>query len=227
MTELQQKLFSLQDTAYKDFNKKLIPNVDETTIIGIRIPVLRKFAKEFFTENHSEALSFMKELPHRFFEENNLHAFFIECIRDFDEAVRKTEQFLPYIDNWQTCDSFTPPVFKKFPEKLYPYILRWLKSPHEYTIRFALGLLLRYYLDEHFKPEMLELVAALTSDAYYVRMMVAWYFSTALVKQYDATLPYFTVQHLDTFTHNKAIQKACESRRISPEQKAYLKIGKI
>lgn len=222
-TSMQKKLFSLSDPVYKDFNKKLIPNIDTKTVIGIRIPVLRAFAKDFFKTNRAETDQFMNMLPHFFFEENNLHAFFIECLKDFDEVICAAGMFLPYIDNWQTCDIFSPPVFKKFPDKLYGYILRWLESPHEYTVRFAIEMLLRYYLDERFKPEMLELVCSIQSDSYYVRMMAAWYFSIALVKQWDTTLPYFAQQRLEPFTLYKAIQKACESRQLSPEQKTYLK----
>ena len=222
-TDLQAQLLSMHDEEYKTFNAKLIPTVDKTTMIGIRVPVLRKFAKAFFKMQPDQVAAFMEMLPHTYFEENNLHAFFIECIQSFEEAVQKTELFLPFIDNWETCDLFLPPVFKKHHDELYQYILRWLQSEHCYTVRYAIGLLLSLYLDAEFKPDMLALVAGVVSDEYYVNMMIAWYFSIALGKQYAAAVPYIESKQLNTFTHNKAIQKACESRRITPEIKAYLK----
>lgn len=221
--ELQTQLLSMHDEQYKCFNAKLIPTVDTKTMIGIRVPILRKFAKNFFKTQPDQASAFMETLPHTYFEENNLHAFFIECMQSFEEAVQKTELFLPFIDNWETCDLFLPPVFKKHRDELYQYILRWLQSEHCYTVRYAIGLLLSLYLDAEFKPDMLELVAGVVSDEYYVNMMIAWYFSVALVKQYAAAVPYIEAKRLNTFAHNKAIQKACESRRIAPEIKAYLK----
>jgi len=224
---IQTQLFSLQDTAYKAFTQKLIPTVDEKTIIGIRIPGLRKFAKEFFKTGPAQTADFMKNLPHRYFEENNLHAFLIEHIKDFDTAIKETEIFLPFIDNWATCDSFKPPLFKKHPDAVYQKVLTWIQSAHTYTVRYAIGLLLSYYLDERFKPEMLALVSAVQSEEYYVNMMIAWYFSFALIKRYDAALPYIEKKTLSPFTHNKAIQKAIESRRISANIKAYLKTLKV
>lgn len=221
--ELQTQLLSMHDEQYKCFNAKLIPTVDTKTMIGIRVPILRKFAKNFFKTQPDQASAFMETLPHTYFEENNLHAFFIECMQSFEEAVQKTELFLPFIDNWETCDLFLPPVFKKHRDELYQYILRWLQSEHCYTVRYAIGLLLSLYLDAEFKPDMLALVAGVVSDEYYVNMMIAWYFSVALVKQYAAAVPYIEAKRLNTFAHNKAIQKACESRRIAPEIKAYLK----
>ena len=220
---IQQRLFSFRDEAYKAFNKKLVPNVDEKRMIGIRIPVLRKFAQDFFKTQPDLTLAFMRSLPHIYFEENNLHAFFIEHIGDFDHCLAETEVFLPFIDNWQTCDSFSPRLFKMQPQAVYRRILVWLKSPHCYTVRYAVGLLLSNYLDTEFLPEMLELAAAIQSDEYYIKMMVAWYFSIALVKQYDAAIPYIRERRLEAFTHAKAIQKAVESRRICAETKAYLK----
>ena len=220
---IQKELFSFRDEAYKAFNKKLVPNVDEKTMIGIRTPVLRSFAKSFFKSYPDKAEAFMKVLPHIYFEENNLHAFFIEQIRDFETCLAKTEAFLPFIDNWETCDLFSPPVFKKHPDAVYERILVWLKSKHCYTVRYAIGLLLSNYLDAEFKTEMLELAASVESDEYYIKMMVAWYFSFALIKQYDAAIPYIQNRRLEPFTHAKAIQKAIESTRISSEIKAYLK----
>ena len=226
-TPIQKRLFSFKDEAYKDFNKKLIPTVDEDTMIGIRMPVLKKFAKEFFKTENAQAADFMKNLPHRYFEENNLHAFFIENIKDIDAALAETEKFLPFIDNWATCDSFAPPIFKKHPDAVYKKILEWIRSKHAYTVRYAIGLLLSNYLDESFKPEMLKIVASVESQEYYVNMMIAWYFSFALIKQYDAAVPYIEKKALATFTHNKSIQKALESRRIPDDTKAYLRTLKI
>ncbi|WP_428770839.1 DNA alkylation repair protein [Treponema sp. HNW] len=220
---IQKELFSFRDEAYKAFNKKLVPTIDEKTMIGIRTPVLRTFAKSFFKAEPDEAQAFMSVLPHTYFEENNLHAFFVEQIRDFDLCLAKTEAFLPFIDNWETCDLFSPPVFKKHPGAVYERILVWFKSKHCYTVRYALGLLLANYLDSEFKPEMLERAAAVKSDEYYIKMMVAWYFSFALIKQYDTAIPYIQNRRLEPFTHAKAIQKAVESTRIPAETKAYLK----
>ncbi len=226
-TLIQTKLFSFEDKKYKNFNKKLIPNIDEKTMIGIRTPVLRKFAKDIFKTEPILAAEFMKDLPHTYFEENNLHCFFIENIKDFDTAIKETEKFLPYIDNWATCDSFSPKIFKTEPEKIYKKILVWIKSKHTYTVRYAIGLLLSNYLDEYFKPEMLDIVSKVSSKEYYVNMMIAWYFSTALVKQYTAAFPYIKNKKLNTFTHNKTIQKATESYRIPKEIKDTLKKEKV
>lgn len=226
-TLIQTKLFSFEDKKYKNFNKKLIPNIDEKTMIGIRTPVLRKLAKEFFKTEPILTAEFMKSLPHIYFEENNLHCFFIENIKDFDTAMKETEQFLPYIDNWATCDSFSPKIFKTEPEKVYKKILIWITSTHTYTIRYAIGLLLSNYLDEYFKPEMLKLVSKIKSKEYYVNMMIAWYFSIALVKQYEAAFPYIKNKKLDAFTHNKTIQKAIESYRIPKEIKDILKKERV
>ena len=214
MESIKSKLLSMQDTAYRDFNAKLIPTVDPKLMIGIRTPLLRKFAKDLFKTEPNQAAAFMQTLPHRYFEENNLHAFLIENIKDFDTAIAETERFLPFIDNWATCDSFAPRLFKKYPDEVYQKILIWIRSP-------------RTYLDELFKPEMLDLVASVRSDEYYINMMIAWYFSFALIKQYDAALPYIKKQTLVPFTHNKTIQKAIESRRIFPEIKDYLRTLKV
>ena len=226
-TLIQTRLFSFEDKGYKDFNKKLIPNIDGNTMIGIRTPVLRKFAKEFFKAEPEQVSDFIKDVPHKYFEENNLHGFFIENIKDFDEAVKETEKFLPYIDNWATCDSFSPKIFKKHHEEIYKKILVWIKSKHTYTVRYAIGLLLSNYLDEYFEPGMLELVSKIRSDEYYVNMMIAWYFSFALIKQYKTAIPYIENKKLDTFTHNKAIQKAIESYRIPNEVKELLRGMKV
>ena len=224
---IQSKLLSMQDKAYRDFNAKLIPTVDPKLMIGIRTPLLRKFAKDLFKTEPKQAAAFMQTLPHRYFEENNLHAFLIENIKDFDTAITETERFLPFIDNWATCDSFAPRLFKKHPDEIYQKILLWIRSPRTYTVRYAINLLLSNYLDDRFKPAMLELVSAIKSDEYYINMMIAWYFSFALIKQYNAALPYIKKQTLDPFTHNKTIQKAIESRRIPAEIKDYLRTLKV
>lgn len=223
ITPIQERLFTFRDTDYKAFNKTLIPTVDEHTMIGIRMPVLKKFAKEFFRTEPEGVADFMNSLPHQYFEENNLHAFLIENISDFDTAIQETERFLPFIDNWATCDSFAPRIFKKYPDAVYQKILQWIQSDHPYTVRYAIGLLLSNYLDEQFRPEMLELVSGVRSSEYYINMMIAWYFSFALIKQYDKAILYIEKKILDPFTHRKTIQKAVESRRISVEIKAYLK----
>ena len=223
ITPIQERLFTFQDTGYKAFNKTLLPTVDEHTMIGIRMPVLKKFAKEFFRTEPECVANFMNSLPHQYFEENNLHAFLIENISGFDTAIQETERFLPFIDNWATCDSFAPRIFKKYPDAVYQKILQWIQSDHPYTVRYAIGLLLSNYLDEQFRPEMLELVSNVRSSEYYINMMIAWYFSFALIKQYDTAISYIEKKKLDPFTHRKTIQKAVESRRISVEIKAYLK----
>ncbi|MBE7044033.1 MAG: DNA alkylation repair protein [Ruminococcaceae bacterium] len=221
MTELQKELFQLQDEGYRDFHASLMPTVPKKTIIGIRVPVLRSFAKQFFkTEQKNQ---FLKELPHTYYEENNLHAFMIEQIKDFEEALSETENFLPYIDNWATCDMFFPKVFLKNSERLLPKIRCWITSEHPYTVRYAIGLLMRMFLEEEFLPEYPEMVLRVESEEYYVKMMIAWYFATALAKQYQDIISYFTKPRLDVWTHNKAIQKAIESNRIPEETKKYLK----
>ena len=218
---LHNALFALQDTSYKTFHEKLIPTVPCETVIGIRTPVLRRFAADY--AKTPDAADFLATLPHTYYEENNLHAFLIEKIRDFDQALAALEAFLPHIDNWATCDAFAPKVFAKHTEALLPHIESWIASDRTYTVRYGLGTLMRYYLDEHFKPAYLTLAAGVRSEEYYVNMMIAWFFATALAKQYDAALPILSEHRLDVWTHNKAIQKARESFRITDEQKAYLK----
>ena len=203
---------------YRDFSSKLMPTVEKSKVIGIRTPILRKYAKEL--DNYEE---FLTKLPHKYFEENNLHAFLIEREKDFDKCVEKLDTFLPYIDNWATCDSMKPKVLKKEPEKLLKHIKRWLNSKDIYTVRYAINLLMSFYLDENFDKNYLVLVADIKSDEYYINMMRAWYFATALAKQYSETVPYIENGVLDVWTHNKTIQKAIESLRILKEQKQYLK----
>lgn len=219
--EIQDLLFSLQDKKYREFHSKLMPNIHPDKVIGIRTPLLRKQAKEL--AKHPEIETFLKALPHTYYEENNLHAFLLEQIKDYEVCLEKVETFLPYVDNWATCDSMAPKVFKKHKEELLKSIPKWMASDHEYTIRFGIEMLMKFYLDEDFEEKYLEWVAAVQSEQYYVNMMIAWYFATALAKQYEATLPYITEHRLSEWTHNKTIQKAVESYRITPEQKVYLR----
>ncbi|MBO5060977.1 MAG: DNA alkylation repair protein [Clostridia bacterium] len=219
--DIQKELFKLQDEEYKSFHSRLMPTVNPELIIGVRVPLLRKLSKEF--AKTAEAQDFLLTLPHRFYEENNVHAFVIEEIKDFDEALAKTEEFLPYIDNWATCDMFMPKVFKKNTDKLLAKIREWICSDKPYTVRYAIGLLMKLYLDEEFNEEFLELAASVKSEEYYVNMMIAWYFATALAKQYDAALPYITDRRLEAWTHNKAIRKAIESNRIDTATKHFLR----
>lgn len=222
---ITEELFSMQDLGYKEFHSRLIPTVPPDLIIGVRTPELRKFAKSI--SQLPEAAAFTEKLPHKYYEENNLHAFLIELIKDYDEALEKTERFLPYIDNWATCDMFLPKAFKKNTDRLIAIIPKWLESKKTYTVRYAIGLLMSLYLDKDFKPEYAEAVSKIKSTEYYVNMMKAWYFATALAKQYDAAIPYLTERRLDIWVHNKTIQKAVESSRISPDTKKYLKKLKI
>lgn len=206
---------------YREFSSNLMPTLDKSRVIGIRIPILRKYAKTL--ENYDD---FLNELPHKYFEENNLHAFLIEREQSFDKCIEKLEAFLPFIDNWATCDSMKPKVLKKEPEKLIEYINKWINSKDTYAVRYALNLLMSYYLDENFDESYLEMVVNIKSHEYYINMMRAWFLATALAKRYKETLPYIENNLLDTWTHNKTIQKAVESFRISKEQKQYLKILK-
>ena len=218
---ISEELFALQDTEYQVFQSKLMPTIPPETVIGVRTPLLRKLAKELAGTPQAE--HFLQSLPHRYYEENNLHAFLIEKIRDYDTALAETERFLPYINNWATCDCFCPKVFAKHKEELLIPLRRWLGSDQTYTVRYAMGMLMRYYLDEDFQPEYLAWVAGVHSEEYYLNMMRAWYFATALAKQPDAALPWLTDRRLDVWTHNKTIQKAAESYRISPEMKQQLR----
>ncbi len=223
--EIRKRLFEMRDENYKDFNAKLIPNVDADTVIGVRTPALRKYAKEL--SKREDIGEFISALPHKFFEENQLHGFIISEIKDYERCLSETERFLPYIDNWATCDQTLPKVFAKHTDELFPVIKKWLKSGHTYTVRFGIGCLMRHYLDDFFSEECLRLVADVAHDDYYVKMMAAWYFATALAKRYDETLPYIEEKRLETWTHNKAVQKAIESYRITDEQKKYLRTLKI
>lgn len=223
--EIQKQLFQLQDSEYREFQGKLIPNIPPETIIGVRIPELRKLAKTLYKD--PQIGDFLDDLPHKYYDENNLHGFLLEQIKDYGKCLSEVEKFLPYIDNWSTCDTTAPKVFVKHPDELMPSIDKWLASKETYTIRYGIGMLMRLYLDDNFKPEYLEKVTAIRSEEYYVNMMIAWYFATALAKQYRATLPFIEEHRLDNWTHNKTIQKACESFRVTEEQKTYLRTLKV
>ncbi len=219
--EIRGRLFAEQDAAYRDFQKKLIPSVDPEAVIGVRTPVLRSLAKEYLGREETE--DFLAALPHRYFDEDQLHAFLISGIKDFGRCMELVERFLPYVDNWATCDQLSPKCFRKHRSGLLPYIRKWIASGRTYTVRFASGMLMEHFLDDDFDPALMELAASVRSDEYYVNMMTAWYFATALAKQYDAALPYLAEGRLDPWTHNKTIQKAVESFRITPQQKDELR----
>lgn len=223
--EIIAELFRLQDTKYAALQTKIVPTVDSERIIGVRTPALRTFAKTLFKDEDVDL--FLRDLPHQYLDENQLHAFVISLEKYFEKCIVEVDAFLPYIDNWITCDQLSPKVFKKQPEKLLPYIKSWLRSDEVYTVRFAIGMLMEHFLDEKFNTEYTDLVASLRSEEYYVNMMIAWYFATALAKQYDNVLPYLEDKRLDNWTHNKTIQKSVESNRISEEQKEYLKSLKV
>ena len=223
--DIQKELFALQDTKFRDFQAKLMPTVDPENMIGVRTPALRKYAKEVLKrEDYRE---FLDDLPHKYFDENQLHAFVISGIKDYDECVKEVERFLPLVDNWATCDQMSPKVFKKHKGELLTEIKKWIKSKETYTIRFGVGMLMEHFLDEDYDEAYPKMVAKLRSEEYYVNMMIAWYFATALAKQYDTILPFIENKSLDDWTHNKAIQRAVESYRITPEQKEYLKSLKV
>ncbi len=224
-TAVQSQLFALQDLKYRDFSSKLMPTVDRATVIGVRTPALRKFAKSF--GKTPDADEFLHILPHKYYEENNLHGFLIEGMKDYGQVIAALDAFLPYVDNWATCDLMRPKVFQKHLPELREQIKIWIASDHTYTIRFGIEMLMTFFLDDQFHPEYLDWVTAVQSQEYYVKMMVAWFFATALAKQYNATLPYIQKQCLEPWTHNKAIQKAIESYRITDEQKACLRHLKV
>lgn len=223
--DVQKRLFEMQDAEYRDFHAKLVPTMEKTKFIGIRTPMLRKFAKKFGKTEESEI--FLQVLPHQYYEENNLHGLLIEQIRDYDKCLEELERFLPFIDNWATCDLLALHMMKKHRDVFIREVFRWIESDQPYTIRFGIGMLMRHYLDEEFKTEYPEKVAAIRSEEYYVNMMRAWYFATALAKQYEKVLPFLEERRMDVWTHNKTIQKAIESCRITPEQKAYLRTLRI
>lgn len=225
MKTITDELFALQDLEYKKFHSKLMPTINPDVIIGVRTPDLRNLTKK--VKNSTEVELFLQELPHQYYEENNLHGFLIETIKDFDGCIAALNKFLPYVDNWATCDMMAPKALKKDLAKLYEQVKIWIDSGETYTMRFGVNMLMKYYLDEAFSVEYPDLVASIKTEEYYVKMVVAWYFATALAKQYKVVLPYIEEKRLDTWTHNKTIQKAVESYRITPEQKAYLRTLKI
>lgn len=216
-----QRLSELSDPTYRDFHAGLIPNISPETILGVRVPALRKLAREL--RGSAEAQEFMAALPHEYYDENCLHGLLINDIKDFGATVSALDAFLPYVDNWAVCDLISPRSFKSRPPELAAHVRRWLENSHSYTVRFGIGVLMSFYLDEGFEPAQLEAVAERCCEEYYVNMMVAWYFATALAKQPEAALPYIENRRLSRWTHNKAIQKSIESRRIPDETKAYLK----
>lgn len=225
ITDLHKKLFELQDLKYRDMQVKIIPNIDPESVIGVRTPELKAIAKEVLKAG--DYMAFLGKLPHKYFEENQLHAFIISGIKDMDVCMEELEKFLPYVDNWATCDQMSPKIFKKHREILLIHIKKWITSGKTYSVRFGVGMLMEHFLDEDYDSKYPEMVAKLRSKEYYVNMMIAWYFATALAKQYESILPYIEEKRLDDWTHNKAIQKSVESRRITEEQKTYLKSLKV
>jgi 3-methyladenine DNA glycosylase AlkD len=215
-------LYANADAVYRDFNSALIPSISKDSFIGVRTPVLRKIAKE--TIKSGEYKDFIDNLPHKFFEENQLHAFILSCLRDFNVVIRETERFLPYVDNWATCDQLSPMVFKKHKDALIEHMYKWVKSKHTYTVRFGIKTLMQYWLDDDFDEKYADIVVNIKSDDYYVNMMRAWYFATGLAKQYERILPY--LQKLDDWTRKRSIQKALESFRVSDEHKKELRLLK-
>ena len=214
-------LLEVKDENYREFQAKLVPNIDSETIIGVRTPQMREVAKKVFKSDMVE--SFLKDFPHKYYEENLVHFFIIALIKDFDECVKRVEEFLPYVDCWPVSDQSSPKVFKKNHDKLLPYVKKWIESDHVYTARFGIRMLMNEYLGDDFKEEYLELVASKSGEDYYLKMMIAWYFATALAKRYEETVPYIENHRLDEWVHKKTIQKAVESYRVSDEHKIYLK----
>ena len=231
--QITDELFKMQDNQYRAFQVRLIPNIPEDSVIGVRTLALKRFAKELYKASKldkkvaGEIQEFFVSLPHQYFDHNQLHAFLISEESDFKTCVLVLEHFLPFIDNWATCDQCSPKVFKKNKTKLLPYIQTWLKTNKTYTVRFAIGMLLAHFLDESFCPEYLDMVLKVQSEEYYVKMMQAWYFATALAKQYDMAIVYIESKRLDRWVHNKTIQKAIESYRITDEKKRYLRTLKL
>lgn len=241
-SELVKRLLAEQDLKYRDFHASLLPNIDKKTIIGVRVPTMRKIAKEFAASSAAaktvpaDVAKFLDKLPHKYFEENQVHLFVVERIKDFDECLYRIEQFLPYIDNWAVCDGKSPKALLKDEKRFVSCIEKWLKSKHPYTVRFGVNMLMNYFLDERFDQRFLKWVAAIDeslfnddgraecpTDRYYVQMEIAWYFATALAKQWDAAFPYIRGRKFSAWTHAKTIQKACESYRITAEQKETLR----
>ena len=223
--DIRAALFAAPDLKYRDFQAKLIPNLAGDTMIGVRTPELRKMARQL--AKRPDVGDFLKDLPHRYFDENQIHAFILSDMKDYDRCIEEVNLFLPFVDNWATCDQMSPKVFKKHRPELLTQIRQWIRSRHTYTVRFGIGMLLQHYLDEDFDPDYPALVGGIHSEEYYINMMIAWYFATALAKQYEAVLPWLEEKRLEPWVHNKTIQKAIESYRISAEQKAYLRTLKV
>ncbi len=224
-TAVREELYKMQDKKYRELQIKIIPNIDPDSIIGVRTPELKKYAKQLAASGVADA--FLNELPHKYFEENQLHSFVLSGIKDYEKCMSELDRFLPHVDNWATCDQLSPKVFKKHKGELLDCIKTWIKSDDTYVIRFAIKMLMDHFLDEDYKTEYPKMVAKVRSDEYYVNMMLAWYFATALAKQYDTAVTFIEQKELDKWTHNKAIQKSIESYRISPEKKEYLRSLKI
>ena len=223
--DIRRELYALQDIEYKKLQERIINTVPEDSVIGVRTPELRRLAKEF--SKRDDIGEFLSDLPHEFFDEDQLHAFIISGMKDYDRCMEELERFLPYVNNWATCDQMSPKVFKKHKKDLLEQVKEWIGSDRTYVIRFGIVMLMEHFLDEDFDVKYPKAVAKIRSDEYYVNMVIAWYFATALAKQYDAAIPFIEKRSLDTWTHNKTIQKAVESFRITPEQKEYLKSLKI
>ena len=218
---LYERLIKVKDDSYQAFQAKLVPNISPDTILGVRTPDMRKIAKEVFLSGDRDA--FLKELPHAYYEENLIHFFVLAMIRDFDECVQAVEQFLPYVDCWPVSDQATPVAFRKNHQKILPYIKKWIASDHVYTARFGIRMIMNEFLGDDFRKEYLDIVTAKTGEDYYLKMMLAWFFATALAKRYDETIPFFEERKLDEWVHKKAVQKALESYRVSDEHKEYLR----
>ena len=225
MEEIREQLFQLKEEKYQKFQSKLIPSINPDSMIGVRTPYLKKIAKDFRKREGIE--KFLKELPHEYFEENQIHAFFIAEEKNMEECVKEVNLFLPYVDNWATCDQLNPKVFKFYKKELMEEIKVWLNSEEEYTVRFGIKMLMDHFLDKDYLKEYSDMVAKIAREEYYIRMMIAWYFATALAKQYENSLSYFTEKTLEKWIHNKALQKAMESNRIENKKKEYLKTLKI
>lgn len=221
MNKIQKLLFTYKDEKYANFQKSLTPGVDESLFIGVRVPEIRKIAKQHLKDK--EYIDFLDELPHKYFDENMLHGELISNINDYDECIKKVEKFLPYVDNWAVCDTMSPKCFSKHKDELLKKIKQWAKSKNTYTCRFAIGMLMKHYLDEDYKEDYLTIPSKVCSDEYYIKMMQAWFYATALSKKWDDTIVYLQDRKLNKWIHNKTIQKANESYRISDEQKQYLK----
>ncbi len=223
--EIRKRLFELQDEKYGDFSSKLMPDSDRGSVIGVRTPELRKYAKELV--GREDISDFLCDLPHEYFDENQLHAFIISSMKDYDKCMEELKKFLPYVDNWATCDQMSPKIFKKHKKELLKEIKVWLDSDETYIKRFGIGMLMEHFLDDDFDIKYAKAVSKIRSDEYYVNMMIAWYFATALAKQYEAVIPFIEEHRLDKWTNNKTIQKSVESYRITDEQKAYLRTLKV